>query len=115
MRIVRLLGAAALLAAVACGQRPATFFVFGFFVLSLQSLRKDGRVAEGAGLENRYTLHGVSGVRIPLLPQSREQHRSIAAVLFCYIAEPGLPGRQQNNDYSWKEYPNPAREVRLSA
>lgn len=52
---------------------------------------------------------------LPLLPQSREQHRSIAAVLFCYIAEPGLPGRQQNNDYSWKEYPNPAREVRLSA
>lgn len=59
------------------------------FFVYLQSLRKDGRVAEGAGLENRYTLHGVSGVRIPLLPQRIQN--SIAAqtaVLFHFLPPP---------------------------
>ena len=46
-------------------------------------------MAEGAGLENRYTLHGVSGVRIPLLPQ-RIQNSTAAqtAVLFHFLPPP---------------------------
>ncbi len=45
-------------------------------------------MAEGAGLENRYTLHGVSGVRIPLLPQTREWHRSSHCGAFFVPALP---------------------------
>lgn len=61
---------------------------YNFFVY-LQSLRKDGRVAEGAGLENRYTLHGVSGVRIPLLPQRIQNSTATqTAVLFHFLPPP---------------------------
>ena len=70
-------------------QNTAPFLFLCFFILSLQSLRKDGRVAEGAGLENRYTLHGVSGVRIPLLPQTREKHRNFRCDAFIF--EPPQP------------------------
>ena len=70
-------------------------------------LRRDGRVVECGGLENRCSPSGEPGVRIPLSPQPKITPSAKLGDFYFQITEPGLPERGNmkiKRPYEWNEY-----------